>query len=355
MSKLTELVTSKSVAEYWKIKKQERAPYFFESKFPSDKKLGLDLSWIKGARKAPVMLSLSAFDAKAVALNRGEIKKLSTDMPFFKNSKNIDEKQRQELNKLLGNSNGVDGVKIVLGEIFNDKLTLLEDALMTLEVMRAQAVTTGSIAIASDGQSYSYDFGVPNSHKVSPTIGWNTPNTATPIKDIEGWLDLIENETGDRPDEAVLNNTTLGYLRDCAAIKNAIYVLGDGKVTPTKKDVLDYLKKETNVTFYVDSKTYTNASGNQTKFVADGTVVFMPSNPLGKTWFGTTPEESDLMAGETDAQVSIVEKGIAITSSVEKDPVNVMTKVSMIALPSFELADQIIIASVVVIESDAEA
>ena len=30
----------------------------------------------------------------------------------------------------------------------------------------------------------------------------------------------------------------------------------------------------------------------------------------------------------------------------EKDPVNVMTKVTMIALPSFELADQIIIASV---------
>ena len=72
----------------------------------------------------------------------------------------------------------------------------------------------------------------------------------------------------------------------------------------------------------------------------------MPSSPLGNTWFGTTPEESDLLGSNSGAEVSIVETGVALTTKVEDDPVNVKTKVSMIALPSFELAEQVIIASV---------
>ncbi|SQG96880.1 Phage major capsid protein [Streptococcus pyogenes] len=43
------------------------------------------------------------------------------------------------------------------------------------------------------------------------------------------------------------------------------------------------------------------------------------------------------MGGQaTDAEVSIVENGIAVTTTKTTDPVNVQTKVSMIVLPSFE-------------------
>ncbi|MGZ7279945.1 major capsid protein, partial [Streptococcus pyogenes] len=63
---------------------------------------------------------------------------------------------------------------------------------------------------------------------------------------------------------------------------------------------------------------------------------------LGYTVFGTTPEQSDLLGGEaTDANVSIVETGIAITTTKTTDPVNVQTKVSMIALPSFERLEEV--------------
>ena len=58
-----------------------------------------------------------------------------------------------------------------------------------------------------------------------------------------------------------------------------------------------------------------------------------------------TPEESDLMTG-TDAEVAVVDTGITITTSKEKDPVNVKTKVSMAAMPSLEGADYIVQAKV---------
>lgn len=341
----SEMITSKALAAYWNIAKNTRAPYFGESKFPTDKKLGLDLSWIKGARNAPVTLSLSAFDAKAIPLNRGEIAKLSANMPFFKNSKNIDETQRQELNKLIGNSNNDAAVKIIVNDIFNDKLALVENALLTLEVMRMQALTTGLVSIQSNGQSYSYDYKVPEKHKVAPTKKWDDTENADPVADINSWADMIEAETGVRPTEALLNSVTLSKIAKCDAVKNAIYVLGNGKVQPSKKQVLQYLQDECEIVFYVNSKVYDNG-GTTTKFVADGTVVLMPGTALGKTWFGTTPEESDLMAKSSKAEVTLVEKGIAITTSVETDPVNVQTKVTMIALPSFELAEQVVIASV---------
>lgn len=338
-----DIVTAKEIASYWDVKSQYEAPYFGEMKFPSNKKLGLDLSWIKGASGAPVALQPSAFDAKVVPLSREGFEKLAYEMPFFKNSLVVDEKTRQELNMVIasGNQSAID---LVVGRIFDDETNLVRNARLAMEKMRMQALTTGAITISDNGVKLSYDFGVPSANKVTPDVKWDIAATADPIADIEKWLDQIENKTGARPTEALINSVTLGYIQKADAVKNAIYVLGQGKVTPNRQEVLNYLLNETGVTFYVYNKGYSD-NGQFTKFVADGTVVFMPEGALGNTWFGTTPEESDLMTG-TDAQVSIVETGVALTTTKLTDPVNVSTKASMICLPSFELADQIIIASV---------
>ena len=95
----------------------------------------------------------------------------------------------------------------------------------------------------------------------------------------------------------------------------------------------------------VYSKRYNNDSKSATKYVPDDTFVMFPSGSLGTTWFGTTPEESDLM-GKAVANVSITDVGVAVTSINKADPVNVETKVTMISLPSFEAADQVYILDV---------
>ena len=94
------------------------------------------------------------------------------------------------------------------------------------------------------------------------------------------------------------------------------------------------------------SKRYNNDSKAATKFIPDDTFVMFPSGTLGTTWFGTTPEESDLMGGKA-ANVSITDVGVAVTSIEKADPVNVETKVTMISLPSFEAANQVYILDVV--------
>ena len=65
----------------------------------------------------------------------------------------------------------------------------------------------------------------------------------------------------------------------------------------------------------------------------------IPSGALGKTWYGTTPEERTLM-GNPQASVAIVETGVAVAVTVTNDPVNTKTTVSEIVLPSYERMEE---------------
>lgn len=343
MPNIYDIVTAPEIAVYWTENQKYEQPYWGESKFPNRKQVGLDLSWIKGANKAPVSLSLSAFDADVIPLKRGSVSKLSTEMPFFKNEYQIDEKTRQMLLMLLSANNT--NANAVIGKIFDDASNLMRNAALTREILRMQALTTGVISLSDNGQAFSYDYKVPTSHKVTPTTKWSVTATSDPIADIEEWMQIIENEKGILPTELLLNGTTLAALQKVDSIKNGIFANSNVTSRPTREQVVSYIQDQLGVTVYKYDKGY-NLDGTFKKFVLDGTVVLMPSNTLGNTWFGTTPEEADLTSGSTDASVSIVDTGFALTTWKEKDPVTVHTKGSQVCLPSFELADEIIIASV---------
>ena len=141
---------------------------------------------------------------------------------------------------------------------------------------------------------------------------------------------------------AICNSSVAKYFRTNNAIKNAVYVFANGTVNVTTARALDYIYNETGVSFYVYDNTYVNDSGVATKYVPNDTVVLLPDGELGKTHVGVTPEESDLM-NSLAAEVSLVDNYIAVTTHKEHDPVTVEMKVSMVSLPSFERANEIVI------------
>ena len=345
MAKIYDLVTSKALASYWAVASQYRSPYFGESKFPNKKKLGLKLEFVKGAKNAPVMLYPSALDAKVIPISRQGFEIQSEKMPFFKNSMLVNEEMRQELN-MIAESNDT-AIKTIVDRIYDDEMTLLENASLTREILRMQALTTGMISVNANGQALSYDYGLPVANKVTPNTLWTNAETADPIADINAWKLQISSKTGTELTEGLLNSVTLTYIKKAKAVKDMAFAnIANTPASLSTARALQILKEETGITFYVYDKGYDN-NGVFTKFVADGTVVLMPESDLGSTWFGTTPEESDLMGGVgTKASVNIVDTGVAVTTYKKEDPVTVETKVSEIVLPSFEMADQVIIASV---------
>lgn len=339
-----DLVTAPELTAYWETLNQDRAPYLGETLFPNQKKLGLDLKWLKGSKGLPVVLKLSAFDAQAVPRTRIGFEKISAEMPFFKESMYVDEELRQELNKVLesGNQAYIDSV---INRVFDDEGTLIDAAAVARERMRMMLLTTGTIVMASNGQTYTYDYGLTSAQK--PTVGtsWSTV-TADIVGDIRTWQDEREDATGVRPTRAICSRKTFGYILKNNNIRNAVW--GNSASAPINEaKAKQYLMDELDLEVVVYTKRYKDESGATQKFVPDDTFVLFPAGNLGSTWFGTTPEESDLMASSSVDNVSIVDTGVAVTTMRRADPVNVETKVTQIALPSFESADQIVIADVI--------
>ena len=336
MATIFDLVTAQEISAYWETLNQDRAPYLGETLFPNQKKLGLDLSWLKGSKGLPIVLKLSAFDAQAVPRQRIGFEKVSAEMPFFKESLYIDEALRQELNKVL-ETNNPSYIDSVINRIFDDEGTLIDAAAVARERMRMMLLTTG--------QTYTYDYGINGTHKPTVTTSWST-TTADIIEDIRTWQDLIEDETGVRPTRSLVSRKTFGYILKNEMIRNAVWG-NDANAPINEARAKQYLLDELDLDVNVYTKRYKDETGTTQKYVPDDTFVLFPEGSLGNTWFGTTPEESDLMSSSSVDNVAIVDTGVAVTTMRRADPVNVETKVTQIALPSFEAADQLIIADVI--------
>lgn len=336
-----DLVTAPELTAYWETMNADRPPFLGETLFPNQKKLGLDLKWIKGSNGRPVVLKPSAFDVGVVPRARIGFDRISAEMPFFKESTYIDEELRQQLNMVLetGNQAYIDSV---MNQVFNDEVRLLDGARARREMMRMMALTTGSIAISANGQAYNYDYGIPSTHKATVTTSWSSAD-ADIVGDITAWQDVIETDTGVRPTRAVCDAKTWANIKKNKAISKAIYVMAGGDVRPSDTRIRTYLKEELGLDIAVYTKIYVNDQGTSVKYVPDDTFVLFPTGDLGKTWFGTTPEESDLLSSAV-ANVAITDTGVAVTTMKKADPVQVETKVSMVSLPSFEQADKVFIA-----------
>lgn len=343
MASIFDLVTAEAVTSYWEQLSQNLAPYLGDELFPASKKLGLDLKWIKGSRGLPVVLAPSAYDVKARKRNRIGFDKLSAQMPYFKEGYSIDEELRQQLNMVLetGNSAYIDAV---MNQVFDDETNLLQGAAAQRERMRMQALTTGAISISANGQDYDYDYQLPAAHKSEVATSWSTP-TVDIFADIENACDKIENDTGVRPSRAVVSQKTWGYIRANTNLRNAI--LGNDSAAPVSDDSLrTFILDNLGVDVQKYTKKFKTEAGVETAYIPDDVFTLFPSGTLGTGWFGTTPEESDLLTGSA-ANVSITDTGVAITTTKETDPVQVTTKASMIYLPSFEAADQVYILDVI--------
>lgn len=337
-----DLIISDEIVAYWELFTEQDAPYFGEELFPDDKKLGLELKWLKGSNGLPVVLKASAFDAAAVPRARIGFEKLSAEMPFFKESMYIDEELRQELNKVIESGNEA-YIEAIVNRIFKDEITLLRGAAAQRERMRMMALTTGTIVMSSNGQLYEYDYGMPEAHKVNATADWSDP-TADIMGDIRTGISLINTDTGVTVKRAVCSSKVFGYMRANDAIKKSILVLTNGSGWISDAKLKQFLKDELELDVVTNDKMYKDESNKTQRYVEEDVFVMFPDGELGNTWFGTTPEESDLMAGAA-ANVTITDTGVAVTTMPKADPVQVETKVTQICLPDFPTADQIYIIS----------
>lgn len=345
MLNFMDYMSAKAQALYYntQLAAKTEKPYLGDELFPTKRKQGLQIDWVKGMKKGAQVLPLSAFDTKVLKLSRYGFTTVSQKMPFFKASLDIDEELRQKL-LMIGESQ-TQFINDIIRNIFDDNQRLIEAAAVTRERMRMQLLTTGQIVMASNGQAYKYDYGMADYQKPTVAVSWSNPD-ADIIGDIINYQDKMVEKTGVKPTRLIMRTKAFRYLMKNNYIKDSIYVFAQGKVNANETAIKTFLAENAGITsIALYDKTYVDEDGAPQFFIPEDVAILVPEGNLGYTYMGTTPEEADLMSG-TDASVAIVDNGVAITVTKETDPVRVVTKVSEISIPSGDNMDKVVIIDI---------
>lgn len=349
------LITPAAVAANWTEVASNRVPYLGTGLFGAKKKAGLDLSWLKGHRGLPISLMPSTFDAKATFRDRIGVSKTEAEMPFFREGIKIKEKDRQELLRVQ-DSNDPYAVAVI-DRVFDDANELIDAADVVPERMRMQLLfpVDGNVGIAikANGVDYTYNYdqnGEWKKNNYTALTGadlWTAPTTADPFAAFKAVKDGVLARTGSELVYAIMNSATFNMMAKAEAIKNR-YLSTNGLALGylTDAEVKAAIKSTSDLDVVVYDKMYRDEDKVAHKFVPDGYVALVPDGELGATWYGTTPEEADLM-GSGKAEVAIVNTGVAITRIIEEHPVNINTFASEIVLPSYERMDEVALIKVV--------
>lgn len=352
--KISDIFNAAAIAFNWDtyVETANEPPYIGEGFFPAKKKAGLDLKFIKGSSGLPISLQESAFDAHARLRDRIGISMFQTEMPFFREGFLITEQDRQDILRAMDSNDPY--VMQALQNIYDDSRELIRGANVVPERMRMQllAPEDGALKISmkstKTGADYEYNFDASGAWKktnykeLKGEASWSNTEKSDPLSDIEDMQEAIEELTGVKPDVLLLNKSTMQLLRDNKKMQGYIQAKNVAAIVRyTSQSVKDFIKEELGITVVEYNKKYLLEKGGEAKkFYPDGYATLLPSTPVGNTYYGTTPEEADLTAGQ-GASVSIVNTGVAVTVIEHPHPVTQETIASEIVLPSFEGMDKV--------------
>lgn len=353
---VAELFTPTAISANWTEAGSNLIPYLgVGGLFPRFKKAGLDLARLKGTRGLPVSLMPSTFDAKATFRDRIGFEKLSTEMPFFREGYKIKERDRQEI--LRAQESNDPWVQAVLAQIYDDVADLIAAADVAAERMIMQLLFpengNAGISIKANGVDYTYNYDSDDSWKLSNYLAltgvdlWTAADTANPFKAFQMAREMIRDKTGSEIRIALMNSKTFNLLAGIKAIKER-YISTSGVTIGflTDVEVKNVISTTSGINIAIYDKKYRDESKAVHSFVPDGYVCLIPEGALGGFWYGTTPEEADLL-GSGRAEVEIVNTGVAITRVLQEHPVNINIFASQVALPSFDRMDEVAVLKVV--------
>lgn len=347
--KLNEVFHAKAIAANYTEVASNAVPYLGQGFFPNNKKAGLDLKWIKGHKGLPVSLMPSTFDAKSTFRDRVGISISETEMAFFRESMLVKEADEQEIMRVQDSNDPY--AAPILERIFDDARTLIDGADVVPERMRMQLLApiggNMGIEVAANGVDYSYNYDPKGEWKTehytkieTAESKWTASETCDPLADLEAVLDAQQTKFGNRPEILLMSKATFKLIKNAKKVQSGVLAQNvTANVFYTDKRVQAFVEEELSVKIVIYTKMYKKEDGTSAAFYPDNIIMMLPNGDLGKTWYGTTPEERTL-AGSGNADVSIVNTGVAVAVTITSDPVNTKTTVSEIVLPSFERMDE---------------
>lgn len=338
-------ITAKNIRVIWEADADNRPPYLGEAFFPNSRQLGLDINLIKGKQGLPVALVSANWDTDVLYRDRIGFEALQAELPFFKEAYKVSEKLRQQILTTIENYQTP-----LFNQVFDDVTELVDGAEVTAERMRMQLLGTGTISIQENGVDKQYDYGfvTANQFKTESTL-WSASG-AHPFKSFVKQIEDYKQLTKRKAVVAVFGYDAYQALINDADIISYFESLTTPLLAPTEDEIHAYIERRSGVRVILNDTQYVKARDNTktaTYFYPTDRYTLLSTTDLGETVYGTTPEEADLLSGDS-ALLSgeVLANGVAITTWKEADPVSVSVKVSEVVAPSCPAIDQIYIVKV---------
>lgn len=353
---------ARELGVYAEAKLAQRPAMLWSELFPAQSIPSLDISWIKAKNNKLTALRCAALGEKAARRSPAGFVTIQSELPFFRESMVVDEKQRQKItNATILYKDNQEVLDQILRNLYDEHAQLIWGAHADCDIMVGSLITSGKVIFASDvndgrTNNYEYDYDLDGAWRSNNILQlnsgqyWNAACAATndPLDDI---LSAIEDQkqNGWVTTRILMNTNTFRGLCKSQSLTKAIAPLG-GVVRRTQ--IQDLIEDESKCTLRIYDNLVQTASG-VSNVLPDGKVVLLPDGPLGKLCFGATPEAFNQQLNKTEPRkdIAVMKNGVTILTKAEDNPVDYETIVSATMLPSYPLMDAVYVLSV--LPSDA--
>lgn len=312
--------------------------------FPNKTVNELSFEYWKDLNHLPVMASVQAFGAEAEIASRDGAQKISGEIPTIKRKIPLSGRALVALRR-----EGAGDYDFVRNQLYNDLDNMIDAVQARMEKMRIDALTTGQLQLAENGVIMTVDYGVPAEHK-EILLGnslWSAAQTATPLDNIQEWVDTVVANTGIRPARILTSNTVVANMLKCAEVRTYLGIPGGGAL-PTLAALNEFLRASelpTIATYDLQVRQQlADGAYQQVRYFPDNMFILLPGEALGDTLVGPT-EDAMLDADVDTAEIAGV---YAAVYKESMDPPVITTKAAASAIPTFPMADAVFQAQVLV-------
>lgn len=346
MPVLQEYLRAANIVSYYsELNSVNETNYIGESIFPVKKQNSLTATMLNGEQGYPKLLRASAYDADVTLRDRPRLQAGTENLLFFREGMTLKEVDRRRLFEVESTGNET-LIQAEVATIIRDRANLIDGARARAELMRMELLGTGQIQLNDNGVIKTLDYGIGENQRINATTTWSVADSATPLSDLRAAAlsGRMKKNRGVMSRKTYNDLSASQQVRDQFSL-NGMHLLSDDAV-------LDIIEKYTGVRIAVVEEYYENLDGEFVTMFPDDTVTLFTSNIVGETLFAPTPEEYDFIIDKvvpTDGiDIELYQNSIAVlTQYINKTPVQLLTSVSMNALPTLNAAGGLVILSTV--------
>lgn len=223
--------------------------------------------------------------------------------------------------------------------IARDAYRLATNIAARFELGKGEALANAQFTISENGVDLApVAFGRKAEHSVTAATLWSNHADATPLDDLEAWVQVYVDTNGSQPDRMIMPRTVLAHMRQCDQVVRQVYPLAPAGSSPmVSVDQLNTVLSSLDLPPIELNDARVSVEGVATRVMPSDALVFVPApgaesaatpTDLGGFLLGTTAESLE------PEYSSVAERaGVVAATWKTKDPVRLWTHAAAVGMP----------------------